>query len=340
MNSTFKSSFSYEKNNTEPNKNLILEKTRSNGINYKSYLNNQIKNRHKKNKSINYNDISTSNYLENNSVFFNPEKEKILFHKNNQNVSNKSTNLFENTEILNYTYKKINLKKKGKSPLIYDAKNNDNSFNLNLTSGYNIKNILNNKNRNNKLKMKFENLLDLAMKNYNDKKKINKLENVVEAGKMAKMEMTIERIRNKNRKQIFKKQMELALFCKRKKNNTNINLIKEKLNKKLIGKLNDSNLYKSTTNFINYDLYNNKRNTSFKRSFTHLNSEINNNNQFLKKYSSSKLMLNSQNIYKPNSKLDYNKKTSENEKNGIYSGNSNMKFKNRLKFLKTDLKFF
>jgi len=339
MSSPYKYYFTYENTFTESNDNFKADKTLYNNDFSYNLKNSQIKNQHKLNRSINNNNLSAStyNYFERKNTFpFNLKKENLLLKKRNKNLINKSMNLYDNSLILNYN-NKTNYLNKEKSPIIYGHKSkyNDNSFNINLTNDFKIKNILNNKIRNNKLKTKFENLLDLAMKNYNDKNNTNKLENNVEIKKMAKMEMAIEKIRNKNRKTLFKKQMELNVLCKRKKNNVgNIKAIKEKLNNKLF----ETSLYKSMS-FNNNTLYKNKKNKSFKNSFIHLN-EINYNNKQLNKNNSYKIMLDNQNIYRPNSMFDYNRKIIENAKNEIFDGKNNMKFKNKIKYLRKDLKFF
>ena len=337
MNSSSKIYFSYEKINTEPNDNYKKDKPLYNDYKYNPNKNNHIKKEYKTNKSIenNNSNIIIHNYLEKkNSFSYNIKQDNLLLKKSNK-ILNKSLNVFDNSLILNNNKKYI--LKNEKSPLINKTKNNDNdnSFNISITNGFKINNILNNKNRNNKLKTKFENLLDLALKNYDDNKKnIKKLDNKVEIRNMAKLEMIIDKIRNKNRKEIFKKQMELNILCKRSLNNNNIEQIKEKLNKKLF----EQNLYKSI-NYKNNDCSKNKRNKSFKNSFIYLN-DIKYSNNTLKKNNSFNLILKTQNIYRPNSKLDYNKKIIENEKNEMYCSRNEMKFKTKIKFLRTDLSFF
>ena len=337
MNSSCKYYFSYEKTNTEPNDNFKKDKVLYNDYKHNLNKNSQIKKEYTINKSIDNSNLMIHNFLKkNNSFSYNAKQDNLLLKKKNQKKNN-SINLFENSLILNNN--KSYFLKNEKSPLIYKTKNDDNSFNLNLPNGFKINNILKNKNRNNKLKIKFENLLDLAFKNYNDNKKnLNKLENKFEIKNMAKLEMIIDKIRNKNRKEIFKKQMELNILCKRNINNNNIEQIKEKLNKKLNEQLNKSNLYKSI-NYNNNDYSKNKRNKSFKNSFIYLN-DIKYNNNNLKRNNSYKLILKTQNIYRPNSKLDYNKKIIENEKNEIDGRKNEIKFKNKMKFLRTDLSFF
>ena len=157
------------------------------------------------------------------------------------------------------------------------------------------------------------------------------------------MEMTIERIRNKNRKEIFKKKIDLNIPGRRKKINKNLRTTKKNLSLKLLEKLNKSQAYKSI-NCKDNKLYHDKRNKSFINSFINLNNDINCKRKNYNNDNSFKMILNTQNIYRPNSIIDYNKKIIEKENNEPniknYNNKNESKMKHKLKYLRADLNFF
>ena len=344
MNSSTNKYFNYQRTNTDPNinKKIKIKAKLLNDFNNKIHLNspikyNSIQKYPKKNKSkINdYYNLIRSQYVKKNYSFsFQNGQQMFCEKKNMPNNSMNINNLFENSFIA-YNNKSIyenNLFNK-KNNLAYASKvNNDNSTNIsiNLVNELKKSKILDN-NKNDNLKVKFERLLDVALKNENNNGgKNNKIKNNIEIKKFVNIEKVIEKIRNKNRKILFKKKIELNMPHKRI---VNVQKIKKNLNEKLFEKLNDSHLNKSI------NLKNNvKKNKSFKNSFMHLNHDINykrnlsNNNSYI---------LNIQNIYRSNSKVDYNKKiiNDENIKN-FYNTQNRSKINYKLKYLKTELSFF
>jgi hypothetical protein len=268
-------------------------------------------------------------------------KENLLILKKEKQPINKSFNLMENSTLLNdNSYENINYFRKKKSPVFNNEKiNNSNSINSYFSNAI-INKILGNKNRNinNKLKNKFENLLDLTLNN-NNKSSINNNSyilpkfNNIETQKINKIERTIEKIRNKNKKEIFKKQIEINILG-RKKISTNKS-IKKDLSQNFLGKGNKISLYKSI-NLKDINFCRIKRNKSFIDNFINKRKNIIKNNNI-------KNILNTQDIYRPNSKVDFSKKIIENEKKerkNSYNFKNLSKIKFRLNHLRTDLKFF
>ena len=182
----------------------------------------------------------------------------------------------------------------------------------------------------------------MALKNDENKKQQFFFKNNIDSKRFHRMEMTIERIRNKNRKEIFKKKIDLNIPGRRIINR-NVKSTKKHLSIKLYEKLNKSQLYKSK-NYKDYVLFKEKRNNSFKNSFMHLNKEFNFKRNNLNNDNSFKMILNTQYIYRPNSIVDYNKKIIEKENNNPnfqkYNNKNESKVKHKLKYLRADLKFF
>ena len=118
-----------------------------------------------------------------------------LFINNNRNKDiNKSDN--------NYLYMT--------KPVIYELTIKDNKkININLTV---VKSEILDKNKNENLKIKFEHLLDIALKNENNNNNSNRINksmknNNIEIKSFVNIEKVIEKIRNKNRKILFKKKL-------------------------------------------------------------------------------------------------------------------------------------
>lgn len=364
MHSSYQKDLTYETIKTEPNYKMKINKSLFNNFNYKSRKNspfermqnkenislNYSKSLYQKNNKSNYNnDISPNKYFDKDSSFsFWNNPEKLFLKRKNKKIMNKSFNIIDNSFLTNTnqsTYENKYSFTTNKSFIINDTKINDNLKHSNLTNDFKISKLLDNKN--NKLKSKIDNLLDLALKNekYNNKNTNNKLfnfQNNIEGKNIHRMEMTIERIRNKNRKEIFKKKISLNIPARRKINN-GIKSKKKNLSKKLFEKISKLQLYKSI-NYKNNNFYQEKRNKSFKNSFIYLNNDINYKNKSVNKDNNYKMILNNQNIYRPNSKIDYNKKIIEKEKSQPkmknYNYKNDSKIKHRLTYLRADLNFF
>ena len=154
------------------------------------------------------------------------------------------------------------------------------------------------------------------------------------------VEMRIHKIRNKNNKNIFQRDL-MKNWCYRIRKIKNSSDIKKNLRQKLGQKMCNSFL-NETANF------NNKSN--FKSSFTHLNKDIINNNKKIHSGQSCfNLLLGKQNIYKPNPGVDYFKTDLEKEIQDLVKNKTKAHCFNippekkigfRLKCLKADLKFF
>ena len=352
MNSNLTKSYNFQNIYTESNENL-----RSQKILNKKYTLNNIKNSPTKNiynnrnsyniyktpyKKMNNSYINLkSNISKNNNSFsfITSTQENLLWKKKNKKYNNKSPNFFDSSIKTNSRNKSIyetnNLNKT--KPLFYESKKLINPKNSNPEKDFKMNILLNNKQNNNKLKRKFDHLLDLALK------KDNKIKKHFEIKKLSNMEMTIERIRNQNRIKLFKKKVELNIPNRRRLTNK-VESIKKNLSQKLFSKLNYSQIYNSNNFNSNINLLNfpNKRNQSFKDSFLYLNDDIFFKNERLNDNNCYNRILNTQNIYRPNRKLDYYRRMIENEnfeQNGIYNrNNTNLKYK--LKYLTTELKFF
>lgn len=363
MYSQYKKDFTYENTKTEPNYKIQLNKKFFNEFSYKprnkspfetmqnkeNISLNFSKSLYQKNKTIYNNDISPNKYFDKDYSFtFWNNPEKLFLNRKNKKVMNKSFNITENSFLTNtnqstyenkcsFTTTKSFIKNDSK---INNTKINDNLKHSNLTNDFKISKLLDN--RNNKLKSKIDNLLNLALKNEKYNNKFFNFQNNIEGKNIHRMEMTIERIRNNNRKEIFKKKIGLNIPARRKINN-NIKSKKKNLSKKLFDKISKSQLYKST-NYKNNAFYQEKRNRSFKNSFIYLNNDINYKNKSVTKNNSYKMILNTQNIYRPNSKIDYNKKIIEKEKSQPkmknYNYKNDSKIKHRLTYLRADLNFF
>jgi len=363
MYSQYQKSFAYESTKTEPNYKIKLNKRFFNDFSYKSrdispfdkmqnkenISLNFSKSLYKKNKTIYNSDISPNKYCDKDYSFtFLNNPEKLFLNRKNTKIMNKSVNIMENSFLTNtnqstyenkcsFTTTKFYIKNDSK---INNTKINDNLKHSNLTNDFKISKLLDN--RNNKLKSKIDNLLNLALNNEKYNKKFFNFQNNIEGKNIHRMEMTIERIRNNNRKEIFKKKIGLNIPARRKINNSNKSK-KKSLSKKLFDKINKSKLYKST-NYKNNVFYQEKRNNSFKNSFIFLNNDINYKNKSVNKDNSHKMILNTQNVYRPNSKIDYNKKIIEKEKSQPklknYNYKNGSKIKHSLTYLRTDLNFF
>lgn len=345
MNSCIQKDYRYEETKTEPNYKIKLNKRIFNELNYNirkisPFRNIQNKENIDFNQNAFYNNNPKNKFLEKNYSFSFVNNPKDLFLK--KNILNKSNNRFENSSMMANKNKSIYENKyyfKKSNSIIYDdSRIKNNLKNQDLTYDFKINKLLNNNIKNNKLKNKINNLLDLALK----KDKIfSKFQNNNETNNMHRMEMTIERIRNINRKEIFKKKIHLNLPGKRIITN-GIKSKKRKISEKLLEKINKSQLYKSI-NYKDNTLYQEKRNKSFKNSFIHLNNDFNFITKKFIRDNSFKIILNNQNIYRPNSKIDYNKKIIEKEKNQQTFQNYNKnesKIKYKLKHLRADLNFF
>ena len=362
MKTNQKKSFSHKEAYTEPNANLKI-KTKYNLFNYNTHNKSPINflprdtssshNKSQFRKLNSYYNNSRNNFMRKNNSFSFKTNQQFLWKKRSQSRINSSLNFFDNSIITNenksiYDASFLNITK----PILNESKITDNK-NQNLPHNFKINKLLDNRNNNsNKLKTKFEKLIDLALKNEN---KDCKIKNNIKTKKLTNIEMTIERIRNKNRTEIFKKKIEINIPNRRVINN-NIESIKKNLSQKLFDKLNKSQNY-SSNNFNDTICFGNKRNKSFKNSFMHLNEDLNYKRARLNNSNCYNRILNTQNIYRPNNKIDYYKKMVENksvEKNdesfiNIYTNNSNNNIINnknypdikyKLKNLTSDLKFF
>ena len=353
MNSCYQNDYAYKRTKTESNKkikiNKKLYKQLDNPRKYSPFSNIQNQDNFNKTNQNYYNNYSSKKYYETDYSFSSFNNTENLFLKKKGKNINKSFNIFENSFITNNNksinennfYSSIN-----KSFISYESKKDNNFKNFNLRNDFKINKIIENNNQNNKLKTKFENLLDLALKNEENKNK-NKsflyLKNNIDSKRFHRMEMTIERIRNKNRKEIFKKKIDLNIPGRRKKINKNFRTIKKNLSLKLLEKLNKSQTYKSI-NYKDNMLYHDKRNKSFINSFINFNNDINYKRKNFKNENSFKMILNTQNIYRPNSIIDYNKKIIEKENNEPniknYNNKNESKMKHKLKYLRANLNFF
>ncbi len=340
MNTSSKKYYNYRRTNTDPNKIIQLKTKLFNDFNYKIQQNSPIKFNSNKKYTINkkpnikdYYNLLKNKYIKNNNSFSFNNIQKDLKEKKNA-TNNSIINCLDNSLLLNNKRNKDTNKSDNNylymtKPVIYESTIKDNKkININLVD---VKNEILDKNKNENLKIKFERLLDVALKNENNNGgKNNKIKNNIEIKKFVNIEKVIEKIRNKNRKILFKKKIELNMPYKRI---VSVQKIKKNLNEKLFEKLNNSCLNKSI-NLKNND----KKNKSFKNSFLHLNHDINykrnlsNNNSYI---------LNIQNIYRSNSKIDFNKKiiNDENNKN-FYNTQNRSKINYKLKYLKTELNFF
>ena len=339
MNTSSKKYYNYRRTNTDPNKIIQLKTKLFNDFNYKIQQNSPIKFNSNKKYTINikpnikdYYNLLKNKYIKNNNSFSFNNIQKDLKEKKNA-TNNSIINCLDNSLLLNNKRNKDTNKSDNNylymtKPVIYESTIKDNKkININLVD---VKNEILDKNKNENLKIKFEHLLDVAFKNENNNNNGNKIKNNnIEIQKFVNIEKVIEKIRNKNRKIIFKKKIELNMPHKRVVNTKDI---KRSLNQKLLEKLNDSHLNKSIN--LNPKI---KKNESFKNCFTHLNDinykkNLSNNNSYI---------LNIQNIYRSNSKIDYNKRmiNDENNKNIINTKNRS-KIKIKLKYLKTELSFF
>lgn len=345
MNSCFQKDYPYETTKTEPNYKIKLNERFFNELNYNIRKISPFRNIENKeninfNQNIYHNNNPKNKYLQKNYSYSFVNNPKDLFLK--KKFLNKSNNMFENSSLMANNNKSIYENKyylnKSKSIIFDDSKINNNLKTQDLTYDFKISKLLNNNNKNNKLKNKIDNLLDLALKK---NKTIIKIKNNNETNNMHRMEMTIERIRNINRKELFKKKIHLNLPGKRIITN-GIKSKKRKISEKLFEKINKSQLSKSI-NYKDNSFYQDKRNKSFKNSFIHLNNNFNFITKKFNRDNSFKMILNNQNIYRPNSKIDYNKKLIENEKNQQAFKNyhkSESKIKYKLKHLRADLNFF
>lgn len=355
MNPTLSKSYSFKVKHFESNEKLNLKKLiyeNDYNLNAQKYspskyiYNNRDSSTNKAStKKMKYYNNSKNNILKknNSSSLLTSTQESIIWKKKPKNSMNKSLNFFESSIITNENNKSIyelnNLNKT--KPLYYESKKNINTKNSNIKKDFKINNILNSKKSNNKLKRKFEHLLDLALKN-DDKN--GKIKNNIGTGGLSNMEMTIERIRNQNRTQIFKKKIELNIPNRKKKSN-NIESIKKNLSQKLFENVSNSQIYQFM-NFNNNASVQNKRNKSFKNSFIYLNDDINYKRERLNNNNCYNMILNTQNIYRPNTKLDYYRKMVENEKiqqkenKYLYDNKNCSNIKYKLKYLTADLKFF
>ena len=350
MNSCFQNEYNYNRTKTESNKKIKINKRLFKQMNYSRknspFINMQNQDYLNKSSYNYHNNISSNkNYETDYSFSFVNNPENLFLKRKNKNLLNKTINIFENSFITtnnksinenNYNYNK------NKSFIINEPKKDKNSKNFNLRNDFKINKILESNNKNNKLKSKLENLLDLALKNDENKKQQFFFKNNIDSKRFHRMEMTIERIRNKNRKEIFKKKIDLNIPGRRIINR-NVKSTKKHLSIKSHEKLNKSQLYKSK-NYKDYVLFKEKRNNSFKNSFMHLNKEFNFKRNNLNNDNSFKMILNTQNIYRPNSIVDYNKKIIEKENNNPnfqkYNNKNESKVKHKLKYLRADLKFF
>ena len=342
MNASHKRYFLNKNALTEENENLKKNK----GI-YKTYDSNILKtnlinNISNLNKSVNQvtNEKLSKNYFLKKNLSYSciKDKENVIISKKDKKTFNKSFNLLENSFLTNdnkISYENNHFFRKTKSPIFNKEEILGNSNNSFITSSI-INKIQDNKNRNNKIKMKFENLLDLTLNNninINNNSYILPKFKKIETQNINKFERTIEKIRNKNKKEMFKKKIEINILGRRKANN--IKLIKNGLNLNLLRETNKINLYKSI-NFKDIKFCKIKRNKSFIGNFINKGKNMIKNNSI-------KNLLNAQDIYKPNSKVDYNKKIIENEnkeRKNSYNSKNLSKIKFRLKHLRTDLKFF
>ena len=370
MYSQYQKDFTYENTKTEPNFKIKLSKRFFNEFNYKARknspfekmqnkenislnFNKSLYQNNKNNKTIYNNDISPNKFLDKDlSLSFLKNTENLFMKRKNKKIMNKSVNIMENSFLTNpnqSTYENKYSFTTNKSFIIEgskinNTKINDNLKHSNLTNDFKISKLLDN-NKNNKLKSKIDNLLNLALKNEKNNNNINNkffnFQNNIEGKNIHRMELTIERIRNKNRNEIFKKKIGLNIPARRKINNSKSK--KKNLSKKLFEKVSKSQLYKSI-NYQNNIFYQEKRNRSFKNSFIYLNNDINYKNKNVNKDNNYKMILNTQNIYRPNSKIDYNKKIIEKEKSQPKMKNYNYKkdsrIKHRLTYLRADLNFF
>jgi hypothetical protein len=351
MNTTSKKYFNYHRTNTDPNKIIKLKTKLFHDFYYKIEKKSPIKYNSNKKYSINFrpniNDsynLLRNKYIKKNYSFSFKNIQKDFYEKKNLH-NNSINNYFDNSLLINNNRdrnKDANINKCDNSylfttkPVIYESTIKENKkININLIDA---KNEILDKNKNENLKIKFEHLLDIALKNDNNNNnngnKINtsvkNKNNIIEIKKFVNVEKVIEKIRNKNRKILFKKKIELNMPHKRV---VNVNNIKRSLNQKLFEKLNDSHLTKSIN--LNTKI---KKIRSFKNCFMHLNDDIyykknvSNNNSYI---------LNIQNIYRSNSKIDFNKRmiNDENNKNIINTQNKS-KIKIKLKNLKNELSFF
>jgi len=362
MKTNQKKSYSYKEAFAEPNANLKI-KTKYNLFTYKShskspinFLSNDTNSRINKSqfKKLNsYYNNSRNNFMRKNNSFSFKTNPQFLWKKRSQSRINNSLNFFDTSNITSenkniYDSSFLNITK----PILNESKLNDNK-NQNLPQNFKINKLLDNRNNNsNKLKTKFEKLIDLALKTEN---KDGKIKNNIKTKKLSNIEMTIERIRNKNRTEIFQKKIEINIPNRRIITN-NIESIKKNLSQKLFEKLNKSQIY-SSTNLNDTISFGNKRNKSFKNSFMHLNEDFNYKRARLNNGNCYNRILNTQNIYRPNNKIDYykkmveNKRVDKNDENfiNLYTNISNNNFINnknypdikyKLKNLTSDLKFF
>ena len=343
MNTTSKKYFNYHRTNTDPNKIIKLKTKLFHDFNYKNEQNSPMKYNSIKKYTINfkpnindYYNLLRNKYIKKNYSFSFKDIQKDFYEKKNLQ-NNSINNCFDNSLLLNNNRDKnkdANINKCDNSflfttkPVIYESTIKENKkIDINLID---VKNEILDKNKNENLKIKFEHLLDVAFKNENNNNNGNKIKNNnIEIQKFVNIEKVIEKIRNKNRKILFKKKIELNMPYKRVVNTRDI---KRSLNQKLLEKLNDSHLNKSIN--LNPKI---KKNESFKNCFIHLNDinykkNLSNNNSYI---------LNIQNIYRSNSKIDYNKRmiNDENNKNIINTKNRS-KIKIKLKYIKTELSFF
>lgn len=350
MNTTSKKYFNYHRTNTDPNKIIKLKTKLFHDFNYKNEQNSPMKYNSTKKYTINfkpnindYYNLLRNKYIKKNYSFSFKDIQKDFYEKKNLQ-NNSINNYFDNSLLLNNNRDKnkdANINKCDNSylfttkPVIYESTIKENKkIDINLID---VKNEILDKNKNENLKIKFEHLLDIALKNENNNNNGNRINigaknknNIVEIKKFVSVEKVIEKIRNRNRKILFKKKIELNMPHKRV---VNVHKIKRNLNQKLFEKLNDSHLNKS----INLNTKS-KKMKSFKNCFMHLNDDIyyknnlSNNNSYI---------LNIQNIYRSNSKIDFNKRmiNDENNKNIINTQNKS-KIKIKLKNLQTELSFF
>ena len=157
MNASRKKKFLNKNTLIEENENLKKNNGIYNTFNYNTYQNNLLNELSNFNKSVNQlinekSNLSRNYFLKRNlSHSYMNGKENLLILKKEKQPINKSFNLMENSTLLNV--------------------NNSNSINSYFSNAI-INKILGNKNRNNKLKNKFENLLDLTLNN-NNKSSIN-----------------------------------------------------------------------------------------------------------------------------------------------------------------------
>jgi len=212
MSSFLKSYFTYGNTFTEPNAKLKKKKNIFHKLDYNEKGDNNYSQflAYKKN-IVNTNEnksfISNSNFnvtrktskIKNKSFSFASNQRKIFSKKKAKFLENYPINDTSLSKTNNLTTNETS----DNNNLFWKESNHKNNINnFNITNDFTINKLINNKIYNNRLRLKFDRLLELSIKNNNNNKIIRPI--IEESKKLAKLEMTIDKIRNKNRKEIFK----------------------------------------------------------------------------------------------------------------------------------------